>query len=161
VFNIRQKVLFRCLFWGLAVNSLYQKTFFPFTKYWGHAFLLNVDGFLSKNIFSIFSFEVHFLCCLHIKSWEMTSVLNWNSRYKNNLMKWFLTNYNSLTGNSKLKERKTEENLYFLTRNNPRKTRFYFFIKPVYLDERQLPTEKRRKTNFLFSSPRPILIEWK
>ncbi len=59
-------------------------------------------------------------------------------------MEWFLTNYNSLTGNSKLKERKTEKTL-FLTINNPRKTRFYFFIKPVYLDERQLPTEKKTK----------------
>ncbi len=58
-----------------------------------------------------------------------------------------------------IKREEDRRKTLFLTRNNPRKTRFFFFIKPVYLDERQLPTEKRRKTNFLFSSPRPILIE--
>ena len=43
------------------------------------------------------------------------------------------------------KREEDRKKLYFLTRNNPRKTRFYYFIKPVYLDERQLPTEKKTK----------------
>ncbi len=42
-----------------------------------------------------------------------------------------------------------------LTRNNPRKTRFVFFIKPGYLDERQLPTEKEDEKLISFF-PRPV-----